>query len=65
MKNVIIVEKFDIGWGKTILVKSDDTIYVGDEVQGDDGIVYKVKGINMPKVPQSDTKSDLFGIIYE
>ena len=47
------------------MVKADELIHFGDDVLGDDGEVYKIKEINMPSVPQSDSKAGLFSIICE
>jgi hypothetical protein len=65
VKKVTIEGKFIIPWRKTLMVKADELIHFGDDVLGDDGEVYKIKEINMPTVPQSDSKAGLFSIICE
>ena len=62
MKKVVIKGTYNLQQGKTIIVTADEIICIGDEVYGDDGIVYKVKSIIMPNRPVDD---DRFAIVVE
>jgi hypothetical protein len=61
-KKVNIIDRLNLRQGKTILVRTDQVINVGDVVQGDDGVLYTVKSVIMPTRP---IDQNIFGIVYE
>ena len=61
-KKVNIIDRLNLRQGKTILVRTDQVINVGDVVQGDDGVLYTVKSVIMPTRPIDQI---IFGIVYE
>ena len=61
-KKVNILDRFNLQQGKTILVQTDQAISIGDIVQGDDGVRYKVKSVIMSTRP---IVQNIFGIVYE
>lgn len=61
-KNVSILDRFNLRQGRTILVQTDQVISIGDIVQGDDGVLYRVKSVIMPTRPVDQI---IFGIVYE
>ena len=61
MTKVIIKEKYKTSFGNVIQIEKSAGVKVGDNVQGDDGVVYKIKRIIMPTRPGNDT----VGLIYE
>ena len=62
MKKVIIKGRYNTSFGKIIQVLFvDGIIKNGENVKGDDGIVYNVKRVIMPTRPGNNT----FGIVYE
>ena len=57
-KKVNIIDRLNLRQGKTILVRTDQVINVGDVVQGDDGVLYTVKSVIMPTRPKDQ---NIFG----
>jgi len=63
MIRVNIMGKYELSRGKAIVIEElNGKICVGDDVLGDDGNIYHIKGINMPTRPDGLGK---IGLIYE
>lgn len=62
MNTVLIKERYTLPFGKIIVIEpSNEIIHVGEQVRGNDGASYEVKGIVMPTRPGRD----VIGIVYE